>query len=236
MEGSAIDGVAGGGAALAIVADVWFDTRCPWCFIGKRRFERAIEVFAAAHPAVPVSVRHRSFELAPDIPERFDGTEVEYMHRYEGVPLERGALMLPEIERIAADEGVPIRFDGLPLVNTRRAHRVFQYGAEQGAGEEVLERLFVGYFGEHRDLADPAVLGALAAEAGLDAAGAAAAAADEKRDRTIKNEWRRAQMLGMAGVPFFLLNSRYSIRGAVSAEQFAPVLEAVLARDFTESA
>lgn len=218
------------GAAPGIAADVWFDTRCPWCFIGKRRFERAVAGFRADHPGVPVTVRHRSFELAPGIADRYSGTEGDYLRQYEGVPDDHSARMLPELERFAAEAGIEMRFDGLPLVNTRRAHRVFQLGAARGIGEEVLERLFVGYFAEHRDLADPDTLGALAAEAGLDAADARAAAEDPEWDAVIDLEQRRARMLGIQGTPYYLLNARFAIPGATGEPEFRRALETVLVR------
>ncbi len=217
-------------AAPGITADVWFDTRCPWCFIGKRRFERAVAGFRADHPDVSVAVRHRSFELAPGIADRYSGTESDYLRQYEGVPDDHSARMLPELERFAADAGIEMRFDGLPLVNTRRAHRVFQLGAARGIGEEVLDRLFVGYFTEHRDLADPGTLGALVAEAGLDAADARVAADDPEWDAVVDLEQRRAGMLGIQGTPYYLLNARFAIPGATGEPEFRSALETVLAK------
>src|SRR5690606_17703554 len=90
----------------AIHVDVWFDVRCPWCFLGKRRFEKSIELFHETHPDVPVTVEHHSFELAPGIPERFEGGEAEYLLKYEGVPLEQSSKMLPALQELAASEGV----------------------------------------------------------------------------------------------------------------------------------
>lgn len=212
-----------------ITADVWFDVRCPWCFIGKRRFERAVAGFRAAHPEIPVTVRHRSFELAPGIADRYAGTEGDYLRQYEGVPGDHSARMLPELERFAAETGIEMRFDGLPLVNTRRAHRVFQYGVAQGVGEDVLDRIFAAYFGEHRDLADPAELGQIAAEAGLEPDAAAAAAEDTEWDAVIDLEQRRAGMLGIQGTPYYLLNARFAIPGATGEAEFGRALETVLA-------
>ncbi len=217
-----------------ITADVWFDTRCPWCFIGKRRFERAVTRFRTAHPEVPVAVRHRSFELAPGIADRYAGSEADYLRQYEGVPQDHADRLLPELERLAAESGIEMRFDGLPLVNTRRAHRVFQLGAARGIGEQVLDRLFVGYFAEHRDLSDPAVLGALAAEAGLDASDARAAAEDPAWDAVIDLEQRRAGMLGIQATPYYLLNARYAIPGATGEAEFERALGTVLAKSVPE--
>ncbi len=234
----------------SIRVEVWFDVRCPWCFLGKRRLERAIEVFEADEPGIPVMVTHHSFELAPGIPERFDGSEAEYLLRYEGVPLEQSARTLPALRELAAAEGVVLRFDELVEVNTRRAHRVFQYGKAQGMGEELLDRLFRAYFTECRDLADPETLAALAAEAGLDreeallAAGGSSGAqgpAEIERaaveavrwDRAVEKDDVRARMLGASGVPYALVNAKYRISGAQRAEVFAGALHEVARRDFS---
>ncbi|CAG7612735.1 DsbA family protein [Leucobacter soli] len=238
-SGAAPDAAPAAGSAAepmpGIRVEVWFDVRCPWCFLGKHRLERAIELFAAERPGVPVAVRHLSFELAPEMPERFDGTEADYLQRYEGAPLEHSRRMLPELRNLAAAEGVELRFDGLRLVNTRRAHRVFQYGRAAGRGEELLERLFTAYFSECRDLADPGTLADLAAEAGLDRSAALAAAESgwgERWDEAVDADHTRAQMLGSGGVPFALLNGKYLVPGAQTAEVFAGALREVARRDF----
>jgi len=218
--------------------DVWFDVRCPWCFLGKRRLEHAVESFRAKHPSIPVTVSHHSFELAPSIADRFDGTEADYLLRYEGAPIEQSQRMLPELRRVAAAEGVELRFDELQLVNTRRAHRVFQLGRQRGVGEELLERLFLAYFTERRDLADPRVLASIAGETGLDEEEALAAADTELGDgwkpweEAVAFDEVRAQMLGASGVPFALVNAKYRVSGAQEAEVFAAALDEVIRREF----
>lgn len=225
--------------APTILVDVWFDVRCPWCFIGKRRLERAVELFHGAEPGVPVAVEHHSFELAPTIPERYDGTEADYLLQYEGAPLEHSRRMLPELQRLAASEGIELRFDELRLVNTRPAHRVFQHARQQGLGEEMLDRLFAAYFAECRDLADPGVLAGLAAEVGLDRAEALAAAGMgtwERWDDAVDADHTRGQMVGAAGVPFALINAKYRVSGAQSAEVFAGALHELVRREFCSGA
>lgn len=221
----------------AILANVWFDVRCPWCFLGKRRLERAVELFAAGLaadglPEVPVTVSHHSFELAPGIPQRFDGTEADYMLRYEGVPHEQASRTLPALQAMAAEEGVELRFDELQLVNTRRAHRVFQEAQRRGLGEEVLDRLFTGYFSECRDLADPETLAALAAEGGLDRTAALAAVDSVELDEAVAADETRARMLGASGVPYTLVNAKYAVSGGQRAEVFASALRTVAEREF----
>ncbi len=218
-----------------ILVDVWFDVRCPWCFLGKRRLEHAAELFAKDHPDIPVTVSHHSFELAPSIPDRFDGTEAEYLQKYEGAPLEQSKRMIPELQKLAASEGVTLRFEDLQLVNTRRAHRVFQLAEHRGLGEQMLDRLFTAYFSDCLDLADSETLARLAAEIGVDQKQAFDAAEDgfESRwDEAVSADHARGQMLGASGVPFSLVNGKYSVPGAQSAEVFAEALREVVRREF----
>lgn len=217
----------------AIHFDVWFDVRCPWCYLGTRRLTQAISRFAVTDPGIPVTVRHHSFELAPDIPDRFAGTEAEYLLRYEGVPLEQSARNLPALRELAAEEGVELRFDDLREVNTRRAHRVFQYAQAEGLGEETLERLFAAYFTECLDLADPDTLAALAAAAGLDEATVREiAVASPEWDERVDADHVRGQMLGASGVPFSLVNAKYRVFGAQSVEVLVRALGTVVEREF----
>lgn len=218
-----------------ILVDVWFDVRCPWCFLGKRRLERATQLFAQDHPGIPVTVSHHSFELAPSIPDRFDGTEADYLQKYEGAPLEQSKRMIPELQKLAASEGIQLRFEDLQLVNTRSAHRVFQLAEHHGLGEQMLDRLFTAYFSECLDLADAETLARLAAEVGIDRTEALSAAEvghESRWDEAVSADHARGQMLGASGVPFSLFNGKYRVSGAQSAEVFAEALREVVRREF----
>ncbi len=224
-----LDGAASSTGISDIKIEVWFDVRCPWCFLGKRRLERAIEMFHETEPGIRVEVLHRSYELAPGMPEHFDGGEPEYLLRYEGVPLEQSRRTLPVLRRLAASEGIEMRFDELIEVNTRRAHRLFLYGQQQGVGEELLERLFIAYFTECRDLADPDTLAALAAEAGLDPEAARAASEPGEWDEVVTANHMRGEILGATGVPFSLFDAEFRVSGAHSADVLASALHKLVA-------
>jgi len=138
---------------------------------------------------------------------------------------------------VAASEGLELRFDELQQVNTRRAHRVFQLAQARGVGEALLDRFFVAYFSECRDMADPEVLADLAAEVGLDRAEALAPAdpqAGAHWDEAVSADDVRGRMLGANGVPFALINAKYRVSGAQSAEVFAGALREVVRREFSE--
>lgn len=210
-----------------ISVEAWFDARCPWCYIGKVRLDRAIATYQATYPGAAVKIRHRSFLLAPDMPPRYAGGEAEYLHEFEGVPLAHAQRSLPAIEAVAAADDIELRFEGLQVVNTWPIHRLFQYAESQGLGEALLARVFDAYFVEHRDLASRDVLGELGEQAGLDAEAARDAVEDASWDDVITREWRRAQMLGVMGVPYFLFNAAYEIRGAIDTASFERGLERI---------
>lgn len=211
----------------AISVEAWFDARCPWCYIGKVRLDRAIAKYQSKYPGAEVSIRHRSFLLAPDMPPRYAGGEAEYLREFEGVPLAQAQRSLPAIEAVAAAENIELRFDGVKVVNTWPIHRLFQFAQAQGLGEALLARVFQAYFVEHRDLASHTVLGELAERAGLEVSAAVAAVSRARWDDVIVRQWRRAQMLGVMGVPYFLFNAAYEIRGAIETTAFEQGLERI---------
>ncbi|WP_416446292.1 DsbA family protein [Leucobacter sp. HNU] len=211
-----------------IRVDVWSDIACPWCFLGKHRFARGLEAFAEANPGVRVEVEHHSYELAPDTPEDFSGSEYDFLAKHKGMPLPRVQDMLGEMTRLAASEGLTFDFDRLQHVNTRRAHRILHLAKDRGVQSEVLERLFRAYFSEGLDLSDPERLADLAAEAGLDRAEARAALDDPAYGDAVDSDITRARMLGVTGVPFFLFDQKYAVPGAQGAEVFTDVLGQVL--------
>ncbi|MBK0418469.1 DsbA family oxidoreductase [Leucobacter sp. CSA1] len=211
-----------------IRVDIWSDIACPWCYIGKHRFEQGVSVFAEQHPDVEIEVESHSYELAPDTPEGFSGGEVDFLVKHKGMPRERVEEMLAEMTRLGASDGIGFRFDALRHVNTRRAHRLLHLAKAEGRQAEVQERLFAAYFAEGEDLSDPETLAALAAEAGLDREAARAALDDESLGDAVDADITRARMLGVSGVPFFLFDQKYAVPGAQPADTFADVLGQVL--------
>lgn len=209
--------------------DIWSDIACPWCYIGKHRFEAGTRLFRARHPEVEVEVEGHSYELAPDTPEAFDGSEIDFLTRHKGMPREQVEEMLEQMTRMAADEGIEFDFSRLRHANTSRAHRVLHLAKSQGLQSELQERLFRAYFSEGRRISDADTLAELGEEVGLDS--------DEVRDALeddegfggdVEQDITRARMLGVSGVPFFLVEEKYGISGAQSAETFASALERVL--------
>ena len=211
-----------------IRVDIWSDIACPWCYIGKRRFDAGTALFAQQHPDVTLEVESHSYELSPDTPEDFAGDEIDFLVKHKGMPRADVESMLGQMTELAASEGLEYHFDRLQHVNTRRAHRLLHLAKDRGLQPEMSERLFVAYFTEGANLADADVLAALAADAGLDADDARAALTDEEYGDAVDRDITRARMLGVTGVPFFLFDQQYSIPGAQTAEIFADALGRVL--------
>ena len=202
-----------------ISVDVVSDVACPWCYLGKRRLERAI----ALVPDLNVAVRWRPYRLDPTIPpEGMDRTE--YVIRKFG-----SAEALDEVhERLVAfgrAEEIDYRFDRITRsANTVDAHRLIRWAGAAGKEDAIVERLFAAYFSEGRDIGDRGLLARLAGEVGLDEATVAARLpTDEDRD-AVGAEIEDAYRIGVTGVPCFIVDRRYAVVGAHPGESIAKAI------------
>ncbi len=212
-----------------IRVDIWSDIACPWCYIGKRRFEAGVQTFQAQHPEVQFEVESHSYELAPDTPLDFQGSEVDFLVTHKGMPRDQVEQMLGQMTEMAAAEGLTFHFDRVRHANTARAHRVLHLAKERGLQQELLQRLFRAYFEEGRDMSDPDTLAELGAEVGLDPDEVRRSLDDEGYGEAVDRDITRARMLGVTGVPFFLIDEKYGVSGAQSSDAFAGAFEQVLA-------
>ncbi|QHC55719.1 DsbA family protein [Rathayibacter tanaceti] len=209
--------------------DIWSDIACPWCYIGKRRFERGLEAFRAAHPEAPeVAIEYRSFELSPDTPEDYRGGEAAFLAEHKGIPEAQAQQMLDSVTGIAASVGLDYHFETVQHVKTVTAHQALHHAKAQGLQLELVERLLSAYFVEGLDLADPEVLAGLAAEVGLDAAETRRALDDERYLAAVQSDLAQAREYGISGVPFFVFDGRFGVSGAQEPAAFTEVLEHVL--------
>lgn len=211
-----------------IRVDIWSDIACPWCYLGKHRFAAGVAAFQEQHPDVEIEMESHSYELSPDTPLEFAGSEVDFLTKHKGMPAEQVEQMLGQMTEMAAAEGVTFDFGALRHTNTRRAHRVLHLAKAQGLQSEMQERLFRAYFAEGRQVSDPDTLAELGAEVGLDPDEVRAAFDSEELGEAVDRDITRAGMLGVTGVPFFLFDQKYAVPGAQGAEVFADVLGQVL--------
>ena len=202
--------------------EIWSDVACPWCYIGKRRFESALGQFA--HQG-EVEVTWRSFQLDPQAPT-VPGKKVhEILAEKYGVSLAQAAAMNDRVSALAAGEGLEYHLDHTQYGNTFDAHRLVQLAAASGLQQQAEERLFQAYFTEGKALFDIPTLVELGSEIGIDV--------DEVRDMLshdtyadeVRSDERRADALGISGVPFFAIDQRYGVSGAQPAQLFSEVLE-----------
>lgn len=203
-----------------ITVHVWSDIACPWCFVGKRRFERAVADFDG-----DVVVEYHSFELAPDTPVDFEGSEVDFLARHKGMPEAQVAQMLGQMTALAAGEGLAFDFASVRHTKTLLAHQALHHAKSHGKQLELVERLFSAYFEQGRHVGRAEELAALAAEVGIDRADLLEALADGRHAPAVEADIAAAQQLGIQGVPFYVIDDRYGISGAQSPDVFRSALE-----------
>ncbi|WP_030228464.1 DsbA family oxidoreductase [Actinoalloteichus caeruleus] len=202
--------------------DIWSDLVCPWCYLGKKRFERALD---AAGLGDRVEVVYRSFQLDPGFPRGETRDQAEVLAAKFGTSREEAARMATDMERTAAGDGLEFRMGGLRYGNTFDAHRLVQCAAGQGTGPRMVERLFRAHFSEQRSLFDRDSLVLLATEAGVGEATAGRVLDDgDAYADAVRADLDLARRLGVSGVPFFVLDGRYGVSGAQPVEVLARAL------------
>ncbi len=201
--------------ATEVNIDIWSDVVCPWCYVGKRRFETALSTFKHADE---VTVTWHSFELDPTTPAVPTESHVARLAAKFGTSGTKAQQMLDQMTNTAAAEGLEFRFDLNRSGNTFDAHRLLHFAAERGLQAEVKERLFRATFTEGQPIGDHRTLIDLAAEVGLDAAEVADVLAGDAYANDVRLDERQATQLGITGVPFFVLDGKYGVSGAQPAE------------------
>jgi predicted DsbA family dithiol-disulfide isomerase len=199
--------------------EIWSDVVCPWCYIGKRRLERALEDHAE-----PVEIVWRSFELDPSAPrEPLDKLDEALAEKY-GTSVDEARAMMDGMARTAAEEGLELNFDRARRGNTLDAHRLLHFAASRGLQSEMKERLFRAYMTEGRAISDREQLALLAADVGLDADEVRGVLETDRFEQDVRRDQARARQIGIRGVPFFVLDGRLAVSGAQPAHVFEGVL------------
>ena len=211
-----------------IKIDVWSDIACPWCYIGKRKLEYGIAGFGELHPGTGVDVEFHSFELAPDTPVDFEGSEIDFLAKYKGMPEDQVRGMLDNVTRAAADVGLDYDFDSLRHTRTVKAHELLHYAKEQGRQLEMEERLMKAYFEEGRHVGRDEDLAELAGDIGLDRDGALEALRSGAYLDAVRADQAKAVEFGIRGVPFFVIDGKYGVSGAQAPETFTKVLDRIV--------
>jgi predicted DsbA family dithiol-disulfide isomerase len=208
---------------MALSIDVVSDVVCPWCYIGKRRLEAALELYRKQRPDAPApEVAFHPFELNPDMP-REGITRADYIARKFGA---RGYSAHDRLVHAGAQLGIAFAFDKIARQpNTLAAHALIEAARRKGVQGAVKEAMLKGFFVDSADMTDDKTLASIAAEAGLDRKDAEAAVADESLRSAVAEEEEKARAMGIQGVPFFIFNGRLAVEGAQPPEV---LLEAML--------
>lgn len=207
----------------AVTIDVVSDVMCPWCYIGKRRLEKAL----SSLPEVETAVTWRPFQLDHTIPERGMDRQ-EYLRRKFGDAAEVERIYAP-VRDAGAREAIPFAFERITRSpNTLDAHRLIRWAHVGGVQDAVVERLFRLYFIEGADLTDPEVLAGCGEEAGLDRAVVERLLAGDADKAETQAEILQAQQMGITGVPTFLVGNRYAVIGAREPEVIAGAIAKVI--------
>ena len=201
--------------------EIWSDIACPWCAIGKRRFERALQGFEHRDA---VDVVWRSFELDPSAPRRQEQSQPAHLAAKYGIPLARAQATNARMSGEAAKEGLRFDLDQAQVGNTFDAHRLIHFAAAHGRRDETVDRLFRAYLRDGRAIGEPEVLVEIAAEAGLDADAARMMLASDAHADAVRADEARARMFGISGVPFFAIDERVGVSGAQPSEVLLDVL------------
>ena len=208
--------------------EIWSDVVCPWCYVGKRRFEQALAQFSHADD---VTVTYRSFELDPAAPTSRTGTHDEHLARKYGLTVERAHELNEQMTQTAAAEGLDFHFERIRGGNTFDAHRLLHLARDRGLQLELKERLLLATFTEGEPIADRDALVKLAADVGINPDEARQVLDSDTYADDVRADEQQAAAYGITGVPFFVVDQKYGVSGA----QPAGVLLEVLQRAYDES-
>lgn len=209
------------GASMVRV-EIWSDIVCPWCYIGKRRFDKALERFAHADR---VEVIWRSFQLDPSFPTGVSRPVPQALAEKMGTTVEQAGHMTERVTEIAAEEGLDYDLAGGVMVNTFDAHRLIQAAGEHGLAGVAHERLMRAQLVQGRDLSSVETLVELAQEFGLQAELARRVLQSDDYAEQVRADVATAHQLGGGGVPFFVLDRAVGVSGAQPVEVFVSALE-----------
>jgi len=218
-----------------IKIDVWSDVVCPWCYIGKRNLETGLAEAAQDDDAPDVVVTFHSYELSPDTPTDYVGTERDYLVENKGMPAADVEQMLAHVTGVAAQAGLHYAFSTVKPTGTVKAHELLHFAKDQGRQHEMKERLLAAHFTEGRHVGQLDELVALAGEVGLDEAAAREALESERYLAAVRTDQKQASAYGISGVPFFVIDGKYGVSGAQPPAAFTQIVRQIWAERSSET-
>jgi len=202
--------------------EIWSDVMCPFCYIGKRRFETALQQLSFKDD---IEVEWKSFQLDPSILYQPGKNINQYLAEHKGISVQRAKEMNDYVTNMAAAEGLQYNFDKAVVANSFDAHRFSHLASKYGKGDAAEEALFKAYFTEGKNIADHETLVQLGTDIGLNGAEVKEVLENKAYANEVHNDIAEAGTLGVRGVPFFVLDRKYAVSGAQAAEAFHQALE-----------
>jgi predicted DsbA family dithiol-disulfide isomerase len=207
---------------MKMKVEIWSDVMCPFCYIGKRKFEAALSKFS---DAAGIELEWRSFQLDPTIENGHGKDLYQYLSERKGIPYEQAVQMNAQVSAMAAAEGIVFNPANAVVANSFDAHRLVHLAKKNNLGDAAEERLFKSYFTESQDFGDHTILTQLGKEIGLDEDVVKETLAGDAFATEVQAEINEAQTLGIRGVPFFVFDRKYAVSGAQASEVFLEVLD-----------
>jgi predicted DsbA family dithiol-disulfide isomerase len=202
--------------------DIWSDVRCPFCYIGKRKFELALEKFPHKDS---VEIEWHSFELEPDAETRPDADPADDLARKKGQTREWAVGVNAHVSKVAAEVGLHFNIEDVVVANSFNAHRLIQLAKTMGLDNEIEELLFIAYFIDGKNIDDPNVLTTIGLAAGLEQVAVENMLNGFDFSNEVRADEHIAQQIGISGVPFFVFDQKLAVSGAQSPDTFLGAME-----------
>ncbi len=204
--------------------EIWSDVMCPFCYIGKHQFEKALSDFEGQKN---VEIIWRSFELNPNIQYQEGYSLTDYLSDIKGMDKEDVNRNFDRLTTQGLEIGINFRFDIAKVMNSRKAHKIIQAAKKQGLQNEIEEALFYAYFTEGKNLEDSEILAEIAKNTGINFTDISELLDSIELENAVNSDVYMAQQVGARGVPFFVFDDAYAISGAHGADTFLNVLRTV---------
>ncbi|WP_035177500.1 DsbA family oxidoreductase [Alkalihalobacterium bogoriense] len=209
-----------------MIVEIWSDFACPFCYIGKRRFEQAV---ALLEDRDEVEVIHRSFELDPNAPIDIDLDIYDMLSNKYGMSREEAKKTNASLAQQANVEGLDLHFDSMKLTNTFNAHRLVQLAKQHNKMNEMVERIFKAYFTDSLHIGKQETLLDLATDVGLNRQEVKSLLNSNQFENIVRGDEQEASQFGIRGVPYFVINRKYAVSGAQTVDVFLNALKKAVA-------
>lgn len=209
-------------SAKSFKIDIWSDIQCPFCYIGKRKIEKALETFEGKEN---VEIEWKSYQLDPEARSQPGVDLYDYLAERKGQTREWAVEMHKNVTAMAKENGLDYHFEKAILANSYHAHRLIHLAKKHSRGNEAEERIFKAYFTEGKDIASQQTLLELGKEIGLEEKEIKAVLNSDEFGDAVRSDIEEAMNIGVRGVPFFVFNREYAVSGAQPVEIFTQTLE-----------